>query len=144
MHVDLRLRRQLEIHDYVELFEIDAAGRDVRRYQQTGAAVAELGHHQVAIALLQIAMQAGHALVRAAQHARNFSHRGLEIGEHQRRLVRVLRQDPAQRVELLLRRHVHDKLLGARPLFAVVDHADALWLALVFGAELANGRWVGG
>ena len=67
MDVDFRLKRQLEVHHQIQPFDVQAARGDVRRHQHADAVIAKFRHHEVALLLFQVAVQAGAADPRRAE-----------------------------------------------------------------------------
>ena len=86
MDVDLWLKRQLEVHHQIQPFDVEAARGDVRRHQHANAVIAKLRHHEVALSLFQVAVQAGAADPRRAERLLDAGHRRLEIAEDDGRL----------------------------------------------------------
>src|SRR6266700_1856431 len=97
MDVDLRLKRQFEVHHQVQPFDVEATRGDVRRHQHADAVIAKLRHHEVALPLIQIAVQRGAAETRRVERLLDPGDGRLEITEDDGRLGRARPQDRQQR-----------------------------------------------
>ena len=99
VNVDLRLERELEVDDQIEAVDVETARGDVGRHQHPDAVVAEPRHHEVAVALLEIAVEAGGAQPRARQRLLDARDGRLEVAKNQSRFGRRRAQQGEERVE---------------------------------------------
>ena len=83
MNVDLRLRGKLVVDDEIEVIDVDTAPRHICRDEDSYASVAKPRKHLVALELLHVAMQAGHARAVCGERSLEFSDSRLEVAEDQ-------------------------------------------------------------
>ncbi len=104
VHVDLRVGRDLDVDDRLELGDVEAARGDVRRDEDRGAAARELHEHLIALALLEIAVQGQGDEAALFQERAELAAASLRVAEGERALgPEVLEQerDRSQALALL-------------------------------------------
>lgn len=92
VNVIFRIIRQLEVHDHVDTFDVEAASRDVGRDQDVVIALAsELLHHARALRLSHQRRNADRGVTVVVQELRDSRNVHLEVREHDRlaRLVEI-------------------------------------------------------
>ena len=118
VHVALGRRRHVVVDDVGERVDVEAAGGDVGGDEQFGGAVAEAGHHAVALALVHAAVQRLGAVAAPVHRLGELVDLGARAAEHERRLRRLDVEDATERVRLVRPLHpVHglaDERLVAR------------------------------
>ncbi len=111
VHVHVRRRRDVEVHDVGDVRDVEPAGRDVGRHQDRQAPALERDHHAVARALGHVAVQRldVHALV--AQRPVELLGADLRAREDDRLLRALGLQHAHERLDLVLRLGLQEELL---------------------------------
>src|SRR5690606_31812084 len=124
---------QVEVHDQPGLLYVQSARRNVRCHEHPRAAVAKLRHHPFAFGLKQIAVQGVDTDGSMMQRLTEFGDGSLQVGKHERRLVRMSFEAPTQRLQLLGGIDVDEKVPDVRLFVCLRWHAypSRIFLELV-------------
>ena len=114
MHVALGRRRDVVVDDMGQGVDVEAASRDVGGDQQFGRAVAQTGHHPIALGLIHPAVERLGAVAATVHGHRQLVDLGAGPAEHQRRLRCLDVENAAQRRRLVLALHHVDHLADER------------------------------
>ncbi len=101
VHVRLGIVGHVEVDDVAETIEIEAARRHVGRHQDVDLAALERGDGALALRLLDVAIERGHAESPSAQVLGEIDGRLLGVGEDQHRVEALDLQDAGEGVELV-------------------------------------------
>ncbi len=137
VHVGIGLQRQLVADHGREILDVQSARGDVGGDQHAGAAVGEAHEHLVALALLDVAVQAEHRESARRELPFDVLRVVLRVAEHQRGFRAADAQQMRQRVETARRIGFEEDLLDLGCRRSGV-HRDLERLLLQPAADLAN------